>query len=221
MVKPSAQQKKPRKPRQTRNPERTRGNLLRAGVELFSKRGYDGVAVDAIVARAGCNKRMLYHYYGSKDGLYIEVLRDVFGRLEDREIVVLETELPTEAAIRNILDSYFRLLNDHPEFVNLLLWENLNGGRFLDAHPGLLSKSPVVRRLDQVLTRARKRGEITRAIDAKQLLVLLYGACFIHFSNRHTLRHTIGLGEDREAVLQAALTLAQDVITRGLLSPVK
>ena len=54
-----------------RNPVRTRSRLLAAGVKLFAARGYHGVAVDEIVAVARCNKRMLYHYFGDKEGLYV------------------------------------------------------------------------------------------------------------------------------------------------------
>ncbi|NDC63342.1 MAG: TetR/AcrR family transcriptional regulator [Planctomycetia bacterium] len=69
---------------QPRNPARTRSRLLAAGVKLFAARGFHGVAVDEIVAAARCNKRMLYHYFGDKEGLYVEVLRTVYARMEAR-----------------------------------------------------------------------------------------------------------------------------------------
>jgi TetR/AcrR family transcriptional regulator len=191
--------------------------LLKAGVKLFSDRGYDGVAVDEIVALAGCNKRMLYHYFGNKDGLYVEVLRVVFSELEGLEIEALVGDVPTGEAIRRILKGYFAFLEKHPEFVSLLMWENLHRGRFLDAHPHLLTKSPVIERLREVIERARVRGEIDRRMDVRHLLVLLYGACFIYHSNRYTLRHTVGLDFRRPAVLRAGLQLAQNIFIRGLL----
>lgn len=206
------------KSKRKRDPEKTRAELLAAGVMLFSQRGYDGVAVDQIVAEAGCNKRMLYHYFESKEGLYVEVLRAVFSELEGLEIGTMDADMPTQDAIRSILDGYFRFLEAHPEFVSLLMWENLQRGRFLDVHPHLLSKSPVVARLQEVIARARKRGEIARKINARHLLVVLYGLCFIYHSNRYTLRHTIGLDFRRPAVLQEGLKLAQDILVRGLLT---
>jgi TetR/AcrR family transcriptional regulator len=53
----------------TRNPDRTKANLLKAATALFSEKGYHGVTVDEIVSLAGVNKRMVYHYYGSKEDI--------------------------------------------------------------------------------------------------------------------------------------------------------
>lgn len=200
-----------------RDPEKTRRKLLRSGVKLFSERGYDGVAVDEIVNAAGCNKRMLYYYYGNKDGLYVEVLRVVFAELEELEVEALGGGVSTAETIRRILGSYFAFLEKHPEFVSLLMWENLHCGRFLGAHPQLLSKSPVIDRLREVIERARAQGEIDRTVDARHLLVLLYGTCFLYHSNRYTLRHTMGLDCGKPAVLREGLALAQDLLVRGLL----
>ena len=202
-----------------RDPQKTRAHLLNAGVKLFSQRGYDGVSVDEIVHQAGVNKRMLYHYYGNKDGLYVEVLRVVFAELESLEIAVLTGDVSTADAIRNVLKEYFAFLEEHPEFVSLLMWENLHRGRFLDVHPNLLSKSKVLAQLREIVVRARAAGEIDQDLDVRHLLVLLYGACFIYQSNRFTLRHTMELDCQHPSVLRDGLCLAQNIIVRGLLSP--
>jgi len=208
--------KKPARKKVPRNPARTKENLLQAGIKLFSARGYDGVAVDEIVDQAGCNKRMLYHYFGNKDGLYVEVLREVFGKLESLELEGTAEASTTEEAIREILTCYFAFLQQNPDFVNLLMWENLNQARFLDAHPNLLSKHPILQRLDEILKRGRARGEIAGSPDSRHLLVLLIGVCFIYVSNRHTLHHTLGLDLRRPAVLRKGLQLAQEIIIHGL-----
>jgi len=200
-----------------RNPIRTKENLLQAGIKLFSARGYDGVAVDEIVDQAGCNKRMLYHYFGNKDGLYVEVLREVFGKLENIELEGTAETPTTEEAIREILACYFGFLQQNPDFVNLLMWENLNQARFLDAHPNLLSKHPILQRLNEILKRGRLRGEIEGAPDSRHLLVLLIGVCFIYVSNRHTLHHTLGLDLRRPSVLRKGLQLAQEMFIHGLI----
>lgn len=200
-----------------RNPVKTKESLLHAGIKLFSSRGYDGVSVDEIVDKAGCNKRMLYHYFGNKDGLYVEVLREVFGKLESLELEGTAETSTTEEAIREILACYFDFLQQNPDFVNLLLWENLNQAHFLDAHPNLLSKHPILQRLDEILQRGRTRGEIEGAPDSRLLLVLLIGVCFIYVSNRHTLSHTLGLDLKRPSVLRQGLRLAQEIVVSGLI----
>ncbi|MBC2595713.1 TetR/AcrR family transcriptional regulator [Ruficoccus amylovorans] len=202
-----------------RDPERTRTALLNAGIELFSSRGYDGVSVDEIVAHAGFNKRMLYHYFENKDGLYVEVLRHVFAKLEACEIKSVENASDTKVAIKEILARYFDFLQQNPDFVNLLLWENLNQARFIDAHPNILSKAPILERLGEIIQQGIKQGEIDKSVDARHLLILLIGVCFIYFSNRHTLRHSFNLDLNRPSILNQGLQLAQNVMINGLIKP--
>ena len=53
-----------------RNAERTRTNIMQAAIREFSDKGFAGARVDCIADAAGCNKGMIYQYYGSKEHLY-------------------------------------------------------------------------------------------------------------------------------------------------------
>ena len=198
------------KVKQTRNPEKTRNNLLRAGIRLFSARGYTGVSVDEIVARAGCNKRMLYHYFQNKDGLYVAVLESVFSRLEEIEVGFLREESDLGKCVENLLERYFDFLEENPDFVHLLMWENLNQARFLSRHPQLLSKNPVVEELQRILDKKRRK------ISAQHLLIQLYSICFIYQSNKYTFSHTIGLDLHKKAVRREGVRQAAQIILYGL-----
>ena len=71
--------------RVARNPDRTRRRLLRAAIKLLAQPGFHAVSVDAIVDLAKVNKRMVYHYFGSKDALFEAALVEVDGRTESIE----------------------------------------------------------------------------------------------------------------------------------------
>ena len=58
----------------SRDPERTSASILAAAVKEFTEKGYSGARIDSIAARAGANKRMIYHYFGDKEALYLAVL---------------------------------------------------------------------------------------------------------------------------------------------------
>jgi TetR/AcrR family transcriptional regulator len=195
-----------------RNPERTRGNLLRAGIRLFASRGFHGVGVAEIVSEAGCNKRMLYHYFGDKEGLYVAVLQAVYARMEQVETAPLPPEASTAAMICEIMQRHFHFLATDSEFVKLLLWENLNEGRLLARHPGLLTKAPILHQLRTILETAQSRGEITAADDPRHLLILMIGMCFIHFSNQHTLRQAVDLDMADPHIQAEGLRLAQQMV---------
>ncbi|MEO2049809.1 MAG: TetR/AcrR family transcriptional regulator [Pirellulales bacterium] len=116
-----------------RNPERTRRLLLEAAVKLFAQKGRDGTSVDEICQASGVNCRMIYHYYGNKDGLYMAMLAHVYGRI--REIVVKpekKSQTLTEF-IETLTERYFRFLQANPEFVAVLRWENATGAEGIRA----------------------------------------------------------------------------------------
>lgn len=205
------------KMKKTRDPERSRRRLLEAATQCFARRGYDGVTVDEVVAKAKINKRMVYHYFGNKEGLYLEVLREVFGRLESVEIAAIGEGIDVTEAIRAVLRSYFEFLSDNPEFVKLLQWENLNEGRFIRAHPDILTKNPVVDRLSEILRKGQEAGIFRDNVEVRQLLILMIGVCFIYFSNRHTLSQTLAVDLNDPQIREKGLRTAETIMLRGLM----
>ena len=120
--------------RKKMRPPNTRARLLKTAIGLFSRDGYNGVSVDKIVNAAGVNKRMVYHYFGNKENLYHAALLEVYQRLERLELEIFQKTQSPDETLKHILSSYFTFLADNPEFVNLLLWENLNQGRAIQKH---------------------------------------------------------------------------------------
>lgn len=63
------------------DPESTRDRILDAATAAFAADGLAGARVDAIALSAGCNKQLLYHYFGNKAGLFeAVVLRELASR---------------------------------------------------------------------------------------------------------------------------------------------
>ena len=71
--------KPPAKRSGTRDSTRTRATILAAATEEFTTKGLKGARVDAIARRSGANKRMIYHYFGNKEGLYLAVLETAYA----------------------------------------------------------------------------------------------------------------------------------------------
>src|ERR1043166_4991379 len=76
---------------QRRNADATRSKILDAALAEFSERGLPAASTDDIAERCGVNKRMIYYYFGSKEGLYLAALESLFERL-----VALEREIEVE-----------------------------------------------------------------------------------------------------------------------------
>lgn len=108
-----------------RNPDRTRRAILDAAVAEFAALGPAGARIDAIAAAACVNKRMLYHYFASKEGLFAAVLDD---QLASKGC----DEQPTSLVERHVA------VSGRPDWIRLLMWEALAGD---DRRRGM-SKTP-------------------------------------------------------------------------------
>ena len=58
----------------TSNVQSLKEKLLLCAVNEFAEYGYEGARVDNIVKAAGCSKQTVYHHFGNKENLFIEVL---------------------------------------------------------------------------------------------------------------------------------------------------
>jgi len=108
----------------TRDPEATKARILAAALREFSAKGIAGARVDAIAASAQVNKRMLYYYFGSKEGLFQEILR---RRLHERTAALHSAggTAGSGAAVRQAMPERVTRVADDAEYTRLLLWEAL------------------------------------------------------------------------------------------------
>ena len=60
----------------------TRDSILKAATKVFAKYGYDGGSVEKISKAAKSYDRMIYYYFGSKEGLFIAVLEGIYHRMD-------------------------------------------------------------------------------------------------------------------------------------------
>ncbi len=196
--------------------EKARQRLLDTAIRLFAENGFAGTSLDEVVTDAQINKRMVYHYFGSKERLYQEALSAEYRKLETLEAKTLLPDDPIGKVVEDLVSAYFSFLQANPEFVHLILWENLNKGRSLDAMEVQLSKSPLMERLVEVVCAGQKKGTIRKEIDSRFLLISLIGNCMVYYSNRFTLSRALGLDLADPKVLECASKAVADMILNGI-----
>lgn len=177
----------------SRDPERTKGEILEAALGEFADHGYGGAKVQKIAQRAGCNPRLIYHYFGSKDDLYLAALRQIYAELRSRESALDLESLSPEEAILRLAELTYDFFNSNAAFVSITRSENLLHGRFVHqlAEVGDLS-NPLIEKIDAVLMRGVKAGTIRPGIDAMQLYVSMVALSAHHINAAHTLSATFG-----------------------------
>jgi len=171
-----------------RDPERTAAAILEAGIAEFSQHGYDGARVDGIARRAHVNKRMLYHYYGGKDGLYVAVLEGRYAaiRAAERELDLSRRE-PIEAMRQLVLFTWNYYI-EHPEFLAILAVENQHKARFLTRSDHIVEmNSPLIEAIAEVLRRGEAEGVFRAGVDPVELYISMASLGAFYLSNRWTL----------------------------------
>jgi AcrR family transcriptional regulator len=179
----------------TRDPERTRAAILRAATDEITAKGLTGARVDAIAERAGINKRMLYHYFGDKQGLYVAVLEHTYSAIRTAEIGLNLTELDPAAGMRKLVLFTWQYFIDHPEFLSLLATENMNRAAYLKKSQGIRPlHRPLTGMIEVLLQRGEKQGIFRKGVDPVELYITIAGLGFFYMQNRHTL--SVIFGED-------------------------
>lgn len=178
----------------SRNPERTRARILSAARREFAAKGIAGARVDAIAKRAGVNKRMLYHYFGSKDGLFQAVL---LRTLAERLSHVTGEEHET---VRRLLDRSDFYLSSQ-EYVRLLMWEALE--RPATEPSERPERAAAYERLRQRVADDQERGSIPAEFDTRQwaLAELAIGLMPVAFPQ--LTRLTVGVDPDSDEFKRA------------------
>jgi len=173
----------------------TRDKILRAATKVFARYGYEGGSVEKISSLAKSYDRMIYYYYGSKEGLFIAVLEGIYRRMDEAEAkVVPDPSDPVEAlktVIRFKMDYYRR----NPDFVNLLNTENLHKGRHVSKSDrrGEYS-SHAMQIIEQILASGVAQGLFRPDLKARDVFLLIASPAYFYTSNRYTL--TVFLGDE-------------------------
>ncbi|WPB55783.1 TetR/AcrR family transcriptional regulator [Xylophilus sp. GOD-11R] len=177
-----------RKKVSARDPAKTRARILKAAVAEFSAKGFSGARTEAIARRAKTNIRMLYHYFGGKDGLYVGVLEEVLLRLRAAELQLdFASVEPMEGIVQmfDFIDNHF---GSRPELGRLLAFENMNQARHLQRSDAIReTASPVRELVDGLLRRGERAGVFREGIDALHLYTAMVSLAYYSRAHGHTL----------------------------------
>jgi AcrR family transcriptional regulator len=197
----------------TNDPDGVRRNIVDVATREFSRKGYGGARVDAIAARTRTSKRMIYYYFGSKESLYLAVLEEAYSAIRRAEGALDLASLPAEAALRKLIGSTFDYYHTHPEFVRLVMNENI-----MDAVHMKRSKTigrlnvTVIDALQGIVARGQKAGVFHRDIDPLALHMTISALGIFHVANRATFSTIFRLDMTSAKALAAQRAQIIDIV---------
>jgi len=197
--------------------EATGEAILRAAMRVFARYGYDGATVDKISAAAKSVDRMIYYYFGSKEGLFIAVLERIYAEMDEAEsALALDEARPLEALVELIrfVLGYYRA---HPEFVTLLNTENLHRGRHIaKSKKAREYSSHAITLTARLLEAGVAQGLVRPGLAARDVYLLIAAAGYFHTANRYTLAAFLGERIDTPEAVAAWESHVIDSVLRGI-----
>jgi len=171
----------------TNDPERTRANILEVAAAEFGEKGLAGARIDEIAALTQTSKRMIYYYFGSKEGLYLAVLEDSYKRVRDIEAELHLQDLEPEQALRRLVAFTFDHHLQHENYIRLVMNENINRGQYLAQSQHIQELNvPAIAAIRHLYQRGIKSGVFRTGLDPVDIHASISALSFFNVSNRHT-----------------------------------
>lgn len=171
----------------TNNPARTMSDIICVATSEFASKGLSGARIDAIAEQTQTSKRMIYYYFGSKEGLYIAVLEDAYRRIRSIETSLHLEDCPPVEGLSKIVSFSVDYHWSNPDFVRLIMTENMNYGEFASQSKLIKSlNSPAINAIKAVYLRGVTAGVFRSGLDPVDLHMSISAMSFYNVSNQFT-----------------------------------
>jgi TetR/AcrR family transcriptional regulator len=199
------------------NANKTRQRILDVATQEFSAKGYHGARIDDIMRLSKVSKNLIYHYFGSKEKLFIAVLEQAYQGMHKHQMTwPLDVSSPVDG-IRKLVRSTFKYWRDSPEFIGLLNSENFHKGKHLRkskltkaGYGGLLGN------IANLLKEGEKSGDFRSGVDPVELYISISALAYHYLSNRYTLSYLLDRKLSTEGEMKARIVHIED-LTLGYL----
>lgn len=203
--------KKPRISRTTREAERRKA-ILRAAVEVFSRKGYHGCRIADVAREAGVAYGLVYHYFQNKDELLESVFTSGWAGFLARVQVELARDWHIEQRIKAVVHVAFEAYRRDPRGVKVLI---LEVGR--SPAGGAVNRgsafTQVIELAAGIFSEAQQRGEVPAHLDPTLAATMLFGAIEMGLT-----AFVLGLLDKRdEKVVERARDQVIETILNGLI----
>jgi AcrR family transcriptional regulator len=217
---PSSRTEKAGARTRTNDPEGTRRNIIAVATSEFAEKGFSGARVDEIAARTSTSKRMIYYYFGDKEGLFVAVLEEAYRRIRAIEATLKLDHLDPESALRALVGFTFDYQNANEDFIRLVMVENIHSGVHLARSKVIQELNvSVIDALRDIYGRGVSTGVFRDGIDEIDLHMSISALCFFNVANRSTFSRIFkremntppALARRREVVIDTILRFVNKV----------
>lgn len=177
------------------DPEAVKRDILRIAKSEFAENGLSGARVDEIARRTQTSKRMIYYYFKDKNTLYQTVLEDAYREVRAGEQALNIEDLSPKDALAKLVAFTFDHHLDNPDFIRLVMIENIHHGEFLRDSDVLQNVNrAAIERISDIYNKGVASGDFRKGIRPLEIHWQISALSFFNVSNRMTF--SLSFGED-------------------------
>jgi len=191
--KPSKSSKSKKVKRKVKDAVATQQNILDEALKEFSARGFSGARVDRIADKTRTSKRMIYYYFESKEGLWLEVLKESYLQLRELEVDFHLENLPPMLALRKLVEGTVDYHAAHSDFIRVIMTENIHKGVHIRQVPELREVNrKAIEIIEDICERGIKEGIFRTDLEPVKLHENISALAFFNVSNQYTFGFLFG-----------------------------
>ena len=205
---------RPTDAKKTRIQARNKEKIMQAATKVFARHGYRGSTVQQIAAKAGMSKPNLLYYYGTKQALYIAVLRRIYD-IWLEPLRGLDVEQDPEAELSGYIDRKIEHSRLYPLASKIWATEIISGAPILKS----VLKADLqetVRKKSKVLRAWMRQGKIAR-FDPQHFLFMIW-ATTQHYADFSTqIESVTGKSLRNQAFYRQTKKNIKQILMQGIL----
>jgi len=175
------------------DPAGVQKNILSVALEEFAANGLSGARMDEIAAKTATSKRMIYYYFGDKEGLYRHALEEAYREVRSGEQELELDHLPPLDALKVLAEFTFDHHSRHPDFIRMVMIENIHHGAYLEKSELIqLLNAGAIQKLEAICRRGREAGLFRDDLNPLELHWHISAISFFNVSNRATFSRIFG-----------------------------
>ena len=201
--------------KRVQDPEGTQRDILEVALAEFALNGLSGARIDEIAARTRASKRMIYYYFGGKEGLYLRALENAYLTVREGESALDVEHLPPIEALRRLVEFTFDHHHRHEAFIRMVMIENIHHGEYLDRSPAIRQQNAsAIATISRVYRRGVESGVFRAGLEPVELHWQVSALCFFNVSNRATFSKIFGRNFGAPKALVALKRNAVEMVER-------
>jgi len=201
------------------DPEGTRRDIIEIASAEFALNGLAGARIDEIAEKTRASKRMIYYYFGDKEGLYVSALENAYRVVREGEAKLDIESLSAIAGLKRLVGFTFDHHHQHEDFIRMVMIENIHSGRYLERSDLHAVNQSAIERLEALYRKGVDAGQFRPDLDPLEIHWQISALCFFNVSNRATFSHLfqrdIGTPAAQDSLRQNVI----DMVVRYVVKP--